>query len=484
MVTKEKTLPNVNVNQPYRRTLSVQLAEHKMILVAGDGILVLIALLAGLWLGAQRSGWVFSGELVVNHALWFVGMTASYFVLASANDAYRPRITTDFLAIGVAIIKVILVMFVGYLLLYALLPYPYTLPRHFTLFFALIAPVLLVGWRRLYSLAFAMPAFQRRAIVVGAGWAGQTIVKTLQDFAPSHFKVAGFVDDDPAKQQSILQGVPVLGPTSALTGLAQTLNITDVVLALNQNVHGEILAGLLTCYEQGMQISTMSDLYERLTDRVPVEHIGDNWYVVLPLDHSAQSFIYRVFKRATDLLISLIGLAVFGLLFPFLALFIRLDSPGPVFYRQKRVGRGGKEFELIKLRSMYVDAEEDGQARWAEKYDTRVTRAGLFLRRTRLDEFPQLLNVLRGEMSIIGPRPERPEFVAELQAQIPFYRTRLTVKPGLTGWAQVNFDYGRSVSDALEKLRYDLYYIKHQSVQLDLVIMLKTVSIILLLKGT
>jgi lipopolysaccharide/colanic/teichoic acid biosynthesis glycosyltransferase len=183
-----------------------------------------------------------------------------------------------------------------------------------------------------------------------------------------------------------------------------------------------------------------------------------------------------------DIVIALIGLICFGLLLPFLALLIKLDSPGPIFYRQKRMGRAGKEFELIKLRSMVVDAEADG-AKWAEKYDSRVTRAGLFLRRTRLDELPQLLNVLSGEMSLIGPRPERPEFVTGLQQEIPFYRTRLTVKPGLTGWAQVNYDYGRSASDALEKLRYDLYYIKHQSLQLDLVILLKTIGTILLLKG-
>jgi exopolysaccharide biosynthesis polyprenyl glycosylphosphotransferase len=228
----------------------------------------------------------------------------------------------------------------------------------------------------------------------------------------------------------------------------------------------------------------MPELYERLTDRVPVEHIGDNWFVILPLDNSGQNLSYRVVKRGLDLVISLIGLAIFGLILPFLAVIISIDSPGPVFYRQKRVGRAGRVFELLKLRSMFVDAEEDGHARWAEEHDTRVTRAGVFLRRLRLDEFPQLLNVFRGEMSLVGPRPERPEFVAELQQEIPFYRTRLTVKPGLTGWAQVNYNYGRSVKDALEKLRYDLYYIKHQSIQLDLVVLLKTISTILLLKGT
>lgn len=480
---KEELLLKTNVTRSSRRALSVQLAEHKTILVTVDGILVLAALLLGLWLGAQMSSWIFSLELILAYSPWFLGVTGFYFILATANDAYKPRIAADSVASFIALIKTILQIFIFYLLIYALLP-PYSLPRHFIGFFAAISPFLLLGWRRLYSLAFAIPVFQRRAIVVGAGWAGKTIIKTLKEFAPLHFEVLGFVDDDPAKQRTVIQGIPVLGPTSALSNFAQKMGVTDVVLAITRNVQGEVLASLLTCYEQGLRVSTMPDLYESLTDRVPVEYLGDNWFVVLPpLDNSGQNLSYRIVKRGLDLLISLIGLTIFGLMLPFLAVIISLDSPGPIFYRQKRVGRTGREFELVKLRSMFIDAEEDGQARWAEKYDARVTRVGLFLRRTRLDELPQLLNVLRGEMSLVGPRPERPEFVAELQQKIPFYRTRLTVQPGLTGWAQVNYDYGRSVKDTLEKLRYDLYYIKHQSIQLDLIILLKTIGIILLLKG-
>lgn len=474
-----------NVSSLPRRTFAVQLTEHKLILVAIDGFLVFVALLLGLRFGAYRSGWVFSLSLILDYSVWFIGLTALYFTLAAVNDAYKPKVAANPIASFVAIVKTILQMFVLYLLIYALVPWPYSnfIPRHFIAFFAGIAPILLLGWRRLYSSAFAFPVFQRRAIIVGAGWAGQAIVKTIQDFAPAHFAVVGFVDDDPTKQQTIIQKVPVIGSTVDLPVLAQKKDVTDIVVAINRNVKGEVLAHLLACYEHGAQVSTMPELYEQLTDRVPVEHTGDNWFVVLPLDGSGQNLFYRLLKRVLDIVIALIGLVCFGLLLPLLVLLIKLDSPGPIFYRQKRIGRAGKEFNLIKLRSMFVDAEADGQAKWAEKYDARVTRAGLFLRRTRLDELPQLLNVLVGEMSLIGPRPERPEFVAGLQQEIPFYRTRLTVKPGLTGWAQVNYDYGRSANDALEKLRYDLYYIKHQSLQLDLVILLKTIGTILLLKG-
>lgn len=474
-----------NVPALPRRTFAMQLAEHRHILVVVDGFLVLVALLLGLRFGAQRSGWTFSLNLILDYAWWFIGLTTLYFVLATVNDAYKPKVAADPVASFMALLKTILQIFGMYLLVYALVPWPYSnhIPRHFIGFFALFAPFLLLGWRRLYSSVFALPVFQRRAIIVGAGWAGQTMVKTIQDFAPAHFEVIGFVDDDPAKQQTTLQNVPVIGSTADLPALVQKRAATDIVMAINEDVKGDVLAQLLTCYEHGAQVSTMPELYERLTDRVPVEHTGDNWFVVLPLDSSGQHLFYRLAKHMLDISIALIGLIIFAPLLPVLALLIKFDSPGPVFYRQKRMGRAGKTFELIKLRSMVFDAEADGQAKWADKHDARVTKTGLFLRRTRLDELPQLLNVLAGDMSLIGPRPERPEFVAALQQEIPFYRTRLTVKPGLTGWAQVNYDYGRSVSDALEKLRYDLYYIKHQSLQLDLVILLKTIGILLLLKG-
>ena len=478
----EELLLNSYQSQSDHRVFPIQLTEHKHILMAVDGVLALIALLVGLWLGAQRSDWAFSLSLIVAYLPWFAGIILLYFILATANDAYRPRVAADPAASLVAIIKTIAQIFLLYLLIYALLP-PFSLPRHFIGFFALISPFLLMGWRRLYSLLFSMSAFQRRAIVVGAGWAGLTIVKTLNEWAPAHFGIVGFVDDDPLKQNTVVQGASVLGPTTDLVQLAQNLQATDIVLAISRNVPGELLSRLMDCYEHGLRVSTMSDLYEHLTDRVPVEHVGDSWFVVLPFQHSGQNLSFRLFKRGLDVLTAAIGLTLFGVLLPALALLIKLDSSGPVFYRQQRVGRAGKLFDLIKLRSMGADAEADGQARWAEKYDVRVTRVGRLLRRTRLDELPQLINVLRGEMSLVGPRPERPEFVTGLQAEIPFYRTRLTVKPGLTGWAQVNYDYGRNVTDALEKLRYDLYYIKHQSVQLDFVILLKTIGTILMMRG-
>ncbi len=481
---KEDLLLSTKLIAPGYQAPSIRLTEHKGILMVVDMALVLVALTVGLWFGAQRSGWVFSFQLLVNYSPWFIVVSGLYLLLATVNDAYKPRVAVDSVASLVALTKTTVEILILYLLLYALLP-PYSLPRHFVGYFTLIAPFLLFGWRRLYSMAFAIPAFRRRAIIVGAGWAGQTLVKTVRDFAPQHFEVIGFVDDNAADAPEAVEGVPVLGTTADLSRLVQQRSITDVVLAINSHgVHGETLANLLDCHEHGVGISTMPELYEHLTERVAVEHVGEDWFVVLPLDSNGQSMSYRLLKRGGDVLVALVGLILFSLILPVLALLIRLNSSGPIFYAQRRVGRAGREFKLYKLRSMVADAEADGQARWADKYDTRVTGVGAFLRQTRIDEAPQLVNVLLGDMSLIGPRPERPEFVAALQQEIPFYRTRLTVRPGLTGWAQVNYDYGRTVTDALEKLKYDLYYIKHQSLQLDLIILLKTVGTVLLLKGT
>jgi len=216
---------------------------------------------------------------------------------------------------------------------------------------------------------------------------------------------------------------------------------------------------------------------------VPVEYVGGHWNVVLPLEGISPLNPYPLLKRMMDIMLSLIGLAMFGLMLPLLALAITLDSPGPLFYRQERVGRAGRLFMLTKLRTMVPDAEAQRGPLWAVAHDPRITRVGALLRRTRLDEVPQLLNVLAGEMSLVGPRPERPYFVERLQNSIPFYRTRLTVRPGLTGWAQVNYRYGSSEEDALVKLKYDLYYIRHQSILLDALILLRTVARVVRMQG-
>lgn len=463
--------------------LSLQITERKTLLVLGDVLLLNAAVLAGLWLGAQRSGWPFSGIFVLEKLYWFAGLTALYLLLAAANDAHNPRITSDlatsFLALGTTIGQMLLIYLVVYFL-----SAPASLPRHVIGFFGVISTGLLLIWRWIYSAVFTSPAFQRRVVIVGAGWAGQTIARLIHENLAAYFAIAGFVDDDPTKQATQIDGLPVLGRSDDLRHLVAEVEATDLVLAITHDVRSNLLRSVMACYEQGVRVLSMQSLYEQLAQRVPVEHVGNSWFVVLPLERNGGRRAYSAVKRLADIVVAIVGLLLFAPMLPALALFIKFDSPGPIFYTQQRVGRAGRPFRLVKLRSMVVDAEKGGQVRWAQPGDERVTHIGRFLRSSRLDEVPQLLNVLKGDMSLIGPRPERPEFIAQLQEEIPFYRTRLAVRPGLTGWAQVSYPYASSVQDALIKLQYDLYYIKHQSLYLDLVILLKTIAVVITMRGT
>lgn len=263
---------------------------------------------------------------------------------------------------------------------------------------------------------------------------------------------------------------------------AKRLGANQVVISLTERRGVFPLQEMLNCKLSGIEVLDSPSMFERITGKLLIENITPSWFIfchgfkVTPL--------LRACKRAVDVALSLFGLTAFAPFGLLVALAIKMDSPGPVFFRQVRVGEGDKLFELIKFRSMRQDAEKGTGAVWASKNDSRVTRLGRFLRRTRLDEIPQLINVLKGEMSLVGPRPERPEFVRTLKERIPYYSERHFVKPGVSGWAQVRYPYGASVEDAVEKLRYDLYYIKNISILLDLKIILKTISVMLRCQGS
>jgi lipopolysaccharide/colanic/teichoic acid biosynthesis glycosyltransferase len=283
-----------------------------------------------------------------------------------------------------------------------------------------------------------------------------------------------------------------LGDRHALPGLVAQHHVTTLILATTHEVNGELLQILMDCLELGVEIIPMPVLYEQLTGRVPVEHVGGNWYVAMPIHHPGTGALYPLPNRLMDIASASIGLFCLALATPFIALAIYLDSPGPIFYTQERLGKKGKRYKVYKFRTMVPDAEKD-EAVWAQENDCRVTRMGRILRKTHVDEFPQFWNILKGEMSAVGPRPERPEFVEELAREIPFYRVRHAVKPGsakppersrrMAGWGLVKQGYGASKEDALLKLQCDLYYIKHQSLWLDIVILLKTILDTLTLRG-
>lgn len=465
-------------------------SERRLILMGLDLLALNGALLLSL---ALRSEYDLDWRLLIQHPLWFLLLSTLWVFMAYAFDAYDLRVAGEFSTAALAVLKAGVVTAGIYLLIPYLTP---ILPRSRWLIFAHLSLtlVLLAAGRALYTVVLSRPIFHCRALIIGAGWSGRTIAQAVSERNNGCYKVVGFVDDDPNKQRFTLrvetsnarpennrrvqhatvQTFKVLGDRHTLPDLVTRHGITTLILAITHEVNGELLQILSDCLDLGVEIVPMPVLYEQLTGRVPVEHLGSNWYVAMPLCHPGTGSLWPLVNRLFDIVSASLGLFFLGLAFPFIAVAIYLDAPGPIFYIQERVGKGGKRFRVYKFRSMIPGAEK-GHAVWAKKDDDRVTRVGKLLRKTHVDEFPQFLNILKGEMSAVGPRPERPEFVEELVKEIPFYRVRHAVKPGMAGWGLVKQGYGASKEDALIKLQYDLYYIKHQSLWLDIVILLKTI---------
>lgn len=456
--------------------------ERRAILVLVDLALVNVAVLVALAIWALRGDKEWDSAFLLSQWFWFALLSVLWIIFASLSGLY------DFTTIGnsnttwTALFRTVALVILSYFAIY-FIALPNTLPRLVVLYHGAATIILIGGWRAGYANVTSRVPFRRRVLIVGAGWAGRTIACAIRENAGAHFHVVGFVDDDGAKQKSPVEGLPVLGARDNLLDIIHERNVAEVILAVTHDLPGEMFRILLDAQEQGVQITPMSVLYEQLTARVPVEHIGDSWYVALPLGHAGTGGVYPVVKRVFDVLLATAGLFIFALMLPFIALAIRLDSPGPIFYSQERVGRGGRVFRVRKLRTMVQDAERDGRAIWASSRDPRVTRVGRLLRKARVDEFPQLVNILRGEMSAVGPRPERPEFVDQLEKSVPFYRLRHAVKPGMAGWAVVNYDYVDSIESARVRVEYDLYYIKHQSLWLDILILVRMVALVFALRG-
>jgi len=460
--------------------LPLRIAERRVLLGLVDLLGLNGALFLVLWL---RMGEPFSIRVVLAHPTWFVLPSILWIPIASTFDAYDLKNASRFATSAASVAKSTVLTLVVYLLI----PYltPTLLHSRLTLgLFFVLSLTLLTAGRGLYAFALAQPLFQRRTLIMGAGWAGRTILEALRENGDGSHIVMGFVDDDPGKHGQIIDGVAILGGRRELGALIDRCQASTLILAITYEVDGELLQTLMDSLEHGVEIIPMPVIYEAVTGRVPVEHIGDNWYVAMPIGHPGTGALYPLVKRVMDIVLASIGLFCLGLALPLIALAIYLDSPGPIFYSQQRVGKGGRIFRAYKFRSMVPDAEKGGKAVWAQESDPRVTRVGRLLRAMHVDEFPQFLNIIKAEMSTVGPRPERPELVAQLEKEIPFYRTRHCVKPGMAGWGLVKQGYASSKEDALLKLQYDIYYIKHQSVWLDLVILLKTFVDTFTLRGS
>ena len=468
--------------------LRLRISERRMLLGAVDLGVVCLAL----WLAlATQPALAWRPASMSLYVRWFVTLGGIWLVCALIFDLYHlPQASHPRQSV-----RSVLRAGVMTVIVYASTPWltPPLLSRFLIVVFAVTALTGLGLWRFTYARFFTQPWSKQRLLIVGAGRAGAELARNLSQasgipspYRGSGYDLVGFVDDEPTLRGQVVAGAPVQGSHAELVRLLSVLQVDEVVVAITNRhaIRAELLEALTTCAERGCRVTTMSALTERVLGRVPVLHVGHNLEEAFPTHDDVSVRLNAIFKRATDLAAAAVGLAVLGLVLPWVALANRVGSPGPLFYRQVRVGRGGHCFAIYKLRSMVPDAEAGTGAVWAAVGDCRVTPVGRWLRRTRLDELPQVLNVLRGEMSIIGPRPERPEFVEQLAAEIPFYRARHGVRPGVTGWAQVQYVYGRTIEDARIKLEYDLYYVRHASLLLDLQILFRTVAIALQMKGS
>jgi exopolysaccharide biosynthesis polyprenyl glycosylphosphotransferase len=445
-----------------------------MLLIVGDLVVAVIATIAALALWSELDYLALSEEFVQARAGWFVLLPALWLVLmVNLYDLRRAASWPDTLR-GVLIAAGMGTML--YLGIYFFRTEPGSLPRRGPLYFLIIVVVLSLVWRWLYVKVFTTPTFMRRVLIVGAGNSGQALLQMLKGINPSPFYIVGLIDDDSSKHGQVFHDVEVLGGSQKLEELIRGEEVSDIIVAILGPMNGEMFKALLDAQERWVEIIRMPVLYEEMLGRVPIHHLESDWILRSFVDEVRVSGLYLVGKRLIDILGALVGLLILALSFPWVALAILIESGRPIFFSQTRLGVGGKTYELIKYRTMVQNAEIDGIPQWAHDGDPRATRIGRVLRKVHLDEIPQFINVLKGDMSLVGPRPERPELVSELEKQIPFYRARLLAKPGIGGWAQVNYGKGGSIEGSATKLEFDLYYIKHRSMFLDFWIVIRSIG--------
>jgi sugar transferase (PEP-CTERM system associated) len=410
-------------------------------------------------------------------ALFYSGITFAFFIafgLYQWEWAQRARSMLIRLAGSLVLAGLLLAQIYGWI------PELYPGERGFIVAVAATAAGI-VGTRLFFLHWSNLEALKKRILVLGTGSRAARIEELTRSAGlSSGIHVVGYLPM--GGSHHYVEHVRILPDAMPLTEIVDKYHIDEIVIAVRDRRGGTLpVAELLDCKLMGIKVMELSTFFEREKGHLQLESMNASWMIFAEGFH--QGILRDTVKRVFDLLVSAVMLALSLPVMLLAALAIRLDSPGPILYRQERVGQHGQTFTIYKFRSMRSDAEGDGKPRWAGKQDDRTTRFGRFIRKTRIDELPQLVNVFLGQMSFVGPRPERPFFVNQLAEQIPYYGARHTVKPGITGWAQVKFSYGASIEDAIEKLQYDLYYVKNHSLFLDIMILLMTVEVVLFGKG-
>jgi len=455
------------------RFLNVYYPTRTVVLLLTEAAVVSGCFLLATWITLPEKAYI---ALQYEHGLLKIAViTVVSLILSYYFDLYEPSIVSGRLQIY---FRILLVLGFDCFILSAFMlvdPDVAIGPYVYVLGFALLAPALLL-LRRTYEWVAAHKIFRERVYVLGAGDYARSIVSAIQSRPDLGLEVVGWEDVqlEPSERKRIW--------IKALDDIANANPMVHRIIVAMESKRGELpVQELLALRFQGVKIEEDGTLRERLYGKIQLEGLRPSNFLYSDgfRIRTSQQFL----RQVVSILAAALGLLLFLPFFPFVVLAVKLSSKGPIFFRQTRVGMGGHNFEVMKFRTMRTDAEADG-AKWATKNDPRVTRVGMFLRKTRIDEVPQLWNVLRGDMGFVGPRPERPEFVQWLSEELPFYYLRTLIRPGLTGWAQVRYGYGASLAETKEKLEYDLYYIKHMSLGLDLLIMFETVKTILRRRGS
>jgi sugar transferase (PEP-CTERM system associated) len=456
------------------RLFNVYYPVRTLVLLIVEALVVGLSFLLTIWWRNQETSWIL---LNVEGGYWkIVGVTAIVLLLSHGLDLYDSSSTGEkwdqifrlFTVLGL----------VAFVLAAVDLVYGYFLPGRVFLPGAkwglLVLTVMLLGWRGAYTWIVQQPYFRERVYVLGTGDRALRLLNGLRQRSELGIEVVGWTGN--------IQG-PLTRETVAthLLGLARENGVHRVIVAMPDRRGTLPVQELLELRLGGVKVEEATSWLEKISGRIEVEQLYASWMIFAEGFRFSASF--RLVRRVLNFSVALAGLILSIPLLPFILLAVKLDSPGPALYRQKRVGKRNTQFYCYKFRTMRQDAEADTGATWAADDDPRITRVGKFLRASRLDEIPQLWCVLKGDMHFVGPRPERPEFVEWLSKEIPYYGVRHVVRPGITGWAQVQYKYGNTLEDAREKLQYDLFYIKNASLGLDLLILFQTIKIVLLGRG-
>lgn len=454
--------------------------ERVITLIAIDSLCVLIASIVSfsfwMFVASDHPALGFA-ELLAKKWTWFPIIVAVWFGSSWITDLYDAAISglnavviqRTLMAMGVATT----IFFGAYFFL------PGYIPRLFFLGFVCMVATLSVPARAIQHAVSDKRLREHRLMLVGDRAAATELNTLLSRIQRMKMRLIAWTDENELEKFNLDRS------GDGLLRFAVASGVDEIVVSSStgEAESDQVFRALVECQSNGIRVSSMAELYRKLSRQIPVKYVDSQWVLSALQDRLLFTRIQLGIKRVFDIVGAILALPIFLLVLPFVAIAIRMDSPGPLFYRQTRAGRAGRYFQIVKFRTMGTDAESDGKARWASDNDPRITRVGLFLRKTRIDELPQFINVLMGDMSLVGPRPERPEIENNLDDVLPHYFIRRLVKPGITGWAQVHYKYGNSVEDSLRKLQYDAYYVRYWSITMDIYVVLRTVGVMIGSRG-